>query len=640
MLQLARSFAPRRYAVLLWAAGLFLLINMLMRIGLFAFEGDATNFVPWRAAWVLGVGLVYDLAVLPYALIPFAVLALVVPGGQKGRTVYAWTASAQVIALVFGLLVVAVAEALFWNEFSSRFNFIAVDYLIYTRETLGNIRESYPLGPMVAATAAAAIAIFLLVRKRIWTAATADAGSFTRRLQTSAAIAAACAISFVAVGDAPREALPSASARELAGNGYYEFGRAFMSNDIDYHAFYRTLPEADANNGMRHEFTEAQSTAVFTNGTHPIERVITASGAPRPLNVVMVTIESLGADYVQSFGGRRGLTPNLDKLASEGMRFNQMYATGTRTVRGLEALSLSLPPTPGHAVLTRKNNKGFQTLGGVLKDEGYEPMFIYGGYSYFDNMNNFFGGNGYTVIDRTSLAHDEISHETIWGVADEDLFKLAIREIDRRHASGKKFFAHLMTTSNHRPFTYPEGRIDIPSKSGRDGAVKYTDWAIGKFVRDASAKPWFKDTIFVFVADHTSNARGRTDLPPENFRIPLIIYAPDVLQPQAIDAVASQIDVGPTILALLNVSYTSRFFGQDILTEGQHHQRAFMGNYLTVGHMEDGIMVELSPNRRAKVLDAHTGRENNINDPVSIAAIDETIAHYQVAADALRSKPK
>jgi arylsulfatase A-like enzyme len=139
----------------------------------------------------------------------------------------------------------------------------------------------------------------------------------------------------------------------------------------------------------------------------------------------------------------------------------------------------------------------------------------------------------------------------------------------------------------------------------------------------------------VFIADHTSHARGRTDLPPENYHIPLIIYAPSLLAPQAIDVVASQIDVGPTILALLNISYTSRFFGQDILTEGQHHQRALMANYLTVGHMEDGILVELSPKHRARVLDSLTGQQLSRDDPRSAASINETVAHYQVASDIL-----
>jgi phosphoglycerol transferase MdoB-like AlkP superfamily enzyme len=426
----------------------------------------------------------------------------------------------------------------------------------------------------------------------------------------------------------------------LAGNGYYDFARAFRSNDLDYQTFYRTIADSDADRQVRQEFEEAHSTAVFTNGAHPLERKITAAGPPKPLNVVLVTIESLGSDFVESFGGKPGLTPNLDRLGAEGLRFTSMYATGTRTVRGLEALSLSVPPTPGHAVLTRKNNKGFQTLGGVLKQEGYEPLFIYGGYSYFDNMKDFFGGNGYTVVDRTSLARSDISHETIWGVADEDLFKMVTREMDARAGSGQKVFAHVMTTSNHRPYTYPEGRIDIPSKSGRDGAVKYTDWAIGNFIKEASTRPWFKDTMFLFIADHTSHSRGRTDLPPENYRIPLIVYAPALLAPRTIDTVASQIDVGPTILALLNVSYTSRFFGQDILSEGQAHQRALMANYLTVGHMENGVVVELSTKRRARVLEASTGRELPADNEAGVSAIEEAISYYQVADRVLRGRPE
>jgi phosphoglycerol transferase MdoB-like AlkP superfamily enzyme len=223
-------------------------------------------------------------------------------------------------------------------------------------------------------------------------------------------------------------------------------------------------------------------------------------------------------------------------------------------------------------------------------------------------------------------------------VADEDLFKMVIREIDARAAAGKKAFAHVMTTSNHRPFTYPAGRIDIPSGSGRDGAVKYSDWAIGRLMQEAATRSWYKDTLFVFIADHTSHARGRTDLPPENYHIPLIIYGPSVFAPQTIDAVASQIDVGPTVLALLNISYTSRFFGQDILTEGQHHQRALMANYLTVGHMEDGILVELSPKRRARILEAESGRELPMTDAKAAAWINEAVAHYQVAAGILRRR--
>jgi phosphoglycerol transferase MdoB-like AlkP superfamily enzyme len=626
--------APR-YRVLVWVVGLFMAINTATRLGLIGLEGDVLNALPWRLGPIVVVGLFYDAAAASYVLIPFALIALLFPDRPWGRQAHAVVVTVLLWLCLFGLLFTSVAEVLFWNEFAARFNFIAVDYLIYTRETLGNIRQSFPVMPLLVGVLLASFGLFWSMRRRVWAAGVGGAGRLPNRLLRTSAILLLPVASFLAVGDAPREVLATTSARELAGNGYYEFVRAFRNNDLDYHTFYITIPERAARLEMRDEFQEAHSASVFTEGAHPLERIVAGNGPARHMHVVLVTMESLGTDFVQSFGGRQGLTPNLDKLASEGLKFTRMYATGTRTVRGLEALSLSIPPTPGHAVLTRKNNKGLQTLGSVLKAQGYEPLFVYGGYSYFDNMQDFFGGNGYRVIDRSALGKSEISHETVWGVADEDLFKLLVREVDARVAADQKVFAHVMTTSNHRPFTYPSGRIDIPSGSGREGAVKYADWAIGKLMEEAASRPWFKDTLFVFIADHTSHARGRTDLPPENYHIPLIIYAPSLLSPQTIDAVASQIDVGPTILALLNVSYTSHFFGQDILTEGQHHQRALLANYLTVGHMEDGILVELSPRHRVRVLDSLTGQQLARDDPKSAASINETVAHYQVASGIL-----
>jgi phosphoglycerol transferase MdoB-like AlkP superfamily enzyme len=305
-------------------------------------------------------------------------------------------------------------------------------------------------------------------------------------------------------------------------------------------------------------------------------------------------------------------------------------------VRGLEAVTLSIPPTPGNSIVKRPNNDNLYTLGEVFADHGYEPLYIYGGYGYFDNMNAFFGGNGYTVIDRTAIPKEAIHMENIWGVADEDLFSLALNELDQRTAAGKRFFAHIMTTSNHRPFTYPDGRIDIPSGSGREGAVKYTDWAIGNFIERARGKPWFANTVFVILADHTASGRGKTDLPVEQFRIPLIIYSPGNVKPARIDTLASQIDVGPTLLAQLNFSYRSRFFGHDIIAEGPRHQRAFLANYQTVGYLEDGILVELRPQRRWRLVDPVSGAELPASERGK-QLLDEAISYYAGASEAYRS---
>ena len=220
-------------------------------------------------------------------------------------------------------------------------------------------------------------------------------------------------------------------------------------------------------------------------------------------------------------------------------------------------------------------------------------------------------------------------------MADEDLFSLALRELDARHAVSKPFFAHIMTPSNHRPFTYPEGRIDIPSKTGREGGVKYTDWAIGKFIEQARTKPWFDNTMFAVVADHTHKGRGRQELPPGNYHIPMVIYAPRYVQPQKVDMVASQIDVAPTILGLLNVSYRSRFFGEDILLDGKTNPRVLMANYQTVGYYKNGRIVELKPNSRVRVVDAATGLQAPM-DELSLHLIDEAISYYQLASEAYR----
>ena len=368
----------------------------------------------------------------------------------------------------------------------------------------------------------------------------------------------------------------------------------------------------------------------------PIDRDVAGRGDERHLNVVLISVESLSAEFMSAFGNRENLTPNLDRLAGESLFFTRLYATGLRTVRGLEAITLSVPPTPGNSIIKRPNNENLATLGEVFKERGYEPLFLYGGYGYFDNMNAFFGGNGYTVVDRTAIAKDRIHHENIWGVADEDLYSMALEQLDRRHAANKLFFAHIMTTSNHRPFTYPPGRIDIPSGTSRAGAVKYTDWALHEFIRQARERPWFKDTVFVILADHTASGRGKTDLPVENFHIPLLVWSPGNIKPARIDTLASQIDVGPTLLALLNFSYRSRFFGHDIIHDGPGHQRAFMANYQTVGYMEGGVLVELRPQRRWRLIDVDTGKERAA-DERGMHYLEEAVSYYQAASEAYRS---
>jgi phosphoglycerol transferase MdoB-like AlkP superfamily enzyme len=620
-----RTLFPGRLRALRVVLGVFLAFNGLVRVALALLERDASVLAPSRLLPALAIGLLFDAGVAAYLLAPLALLLWAWPSRLGGLRP---ALGAALLALAALMAFVAAAELVFWNEFSARFNFIAVDYLVYTNEVVGNVRESYDMAPILGGIAVTALVLWIVLAR-----GTAGALGGAQRVHRAAALLwlAAPVVSYAVLDARYQEFSVDAHANELAGDGYFDFAHAFWANEIDYERFYPTLPDERA----RAELARDLSPAAPPGSPLPFEREVASRGPERRLDVVLVSVESLSAEFLGAFGGR-GLTPNLDRLASEGLLFTNVYATGTRTVRGLEALALSVPPTPGHSIVKRPGCAGLFTAGEVFRQKGYETLFLYGGYGYFDNMNAFFGGNGYAVVDRTALSSDQIHHENVWGVADEDLFDLVLRELDRRHAAGKRFFAHVMTTSNHRPFTYPEGRIDIPPRSGREGGVKYTDWAIGRFIEEARKRPWFEDTLFVIVADHTHRGRGRTDLPVDSYHIPLIVYAPRHVAPARVDTLASQIDVAPTIFGLLGFAYRSRFFGQDVLRDGPAHPRALLANYQTVGLYEDGLVVELKPNRRWRVVDAATGEERPL-DARARRFFEEAVSYYQVASHAYAS---
>jgi phosphoglycerol transferase MdoB-like AlkP superfamily enzyme len=615
--------------------GLFLALNLLVRLGLAVLNGDPSLWWPWRLLPALAIGALLDAAAAVFGLAPLALMIGLWP--QRGARSTRWlkaTVAALLLPLCVVVVFVAFSEFTFWNEFASRFNFIAVDYLIYTKEVVGNIRESYNLPLLLSAVGVLALLLWALAWRALRPAWSTPAIGWKQRGTAIAMWALLLpALAYWAVDARYKEFSRHAQLNELAGNGYFDFWHAFRTNEIDYGRYYRMMPNSQAVARLTMEITGHQPGNLRQ---HPNERRVEAAGPERRLNVVLVSVESLSAEFLGEFGNAKGLTPNLDRLARGGLLFTKLYATGTRTVRGLEALALSVPPTPGQAIVKRPDNADLFTVGEVFRSKGYEALYLYGGYGYFDNMNAFFSGNGYTVVDRTALVSSEIHFENIWGVADEDLFTLTLRELDLRHARGTPFFAQVMTTSNHRPFTYPADRIDIPSKTGRDGGVKYTDYAIGRFIEEARAKPWFVKTVFVIVADHTHNGRGRQELSPEAYHIPMIIYAPGLVAPGRVDSIASQIDVAPTLLALLNMSYDSRFFGQDILSEGRTHQRAFLSNYQTVGYYERGRIVELRPHGRVRVVSAANGKAAP-DDAISRELQEEAISYYQLASQAYRA---
>jgi phosphoglycerol transferase MdoB-like AlkP superfamily enzyme len=605
-------------------------ISALTRITLMLKAGNGVDYNATNVLGIFGIGLFYDLVNSLYFILPVMLLGWVVPRRFAGKIGFRIIAFALLFILVFLLLLNAVSEWVFWDEFGSRFNFIAVDYLVYTQEVVGNIRQSYPIeaivGVLLVLTALLTVLISRLAARRAF-----QPMRFSIRSLVLGVYFLLVAAAFVMVDNKFRQFSSNIYVNELAGNGMYELFAAYRNNELDYNQFYARLDEKEVSSLIRSLVKTPESH--FINGKRfSIERDIVNAGTELHKNIVLISVESLSAEFLGSFGNTQGITPFLDSLAGQSLLFTNLYATGTRTVRGLEALSICTPPTPGQSIVRRPHNEGLFSMGSVLQGKGYQARFIYGGYGYFDNMGYFFGHNSYGVVDRTALSKKEIDYENIWGVADENLFELASREISGATRTGKPVFAHIMTTSNHRPYTYPEGRIDIPSHTGREGAVKYTDFAIGQFIRGARSKPWFNNTLFVIVADHCASSAGKTDLPVNRYKIPLLIYAPGFIKAGTMPRLMSQIDIGPTILGLLNFSYRSKFFGYDIFKLETGRERAFVSTYQSLGYVKNDSLIVLKPQKVTTTFIPDFKDGSARPAPPNRRLADEAIAWYQAAS--------
>ncbi len=636
----------------------YLSLGTLLRLGLLIASAGA---VSWGFATLgsLLVGFIFDLVMAWFLTLPFGLLSAVWPKR--------WTFKVLVGFWYLGACLFVfwkIAEILFWEEFSVRFNFIAVDYLVYTTEVLKNIRESYPLPWIIAGVLGSGWLLYRAWQRGGLTAQWQEGASadltprwwnglvlifplgvilatalFMGRhdlkvTQTASNSLGECVTTGLRHMVEPQPSWANSYDTELAKNGEYSFLAAFWANQLDWNRFYPVRSQAVSD--LRQMLT-SRGVKMANENPQDITRVVqrvNAESAPK-LNVIQITVESLSAEFLGCYGqepfANRGLTPNLDRLAKESIWFRHCYASGTRTVRGMEALTLGIPPIPGQSVLRRQGCENLCTLGSILRTQGYDTVFIYGGDGFFDNMNYFFSANGYRILDQpVAEKKGEVAvFSNAWGACDEDSLNWCLHEADRSFAAQKPFHHFVMTTSNHRPYTWPAGRIDAQLVN-REGGVAYTDYAIGKFLEAAAKKPWFKDTIFVVVADHCASVAGKRELEIRKYEIPLFIWSPTRLQPRVVETMMSQVDLTPTVLGLLNFNYTARFVGEDALA-ANFTPRAFISNYQKVAVLQpDGVLTVLKPVRQA--LQYRADLKTGELKPLGVThdmAVEEAIIYYQ-----------
>lgn len=491
---------------------------------------------------------------------------------------------------VFLIILNALSECFFWYEFGARYNFIAVNYLVYTNEAIGNILKSHPILPMFAGVLLIAVIVSWRMF-RTYDISQADNRGLPAFLVTFLIYAACFTASLYWLHFSYRHLQSENTfATELQCNGCWNFLEAYSSSTLPYEQFYAMLPE---------EETRARKRLLCGEDGNGI-RAIRDSLPPVKKNIVLIAVESLSADFLSEYGNTRGITPNLDTLMQKSLVFDRMYAAGNRSARGLEALTLCLPPSAGESIIKRPDNADLFSTGKILREFGYSNLFLYGGDSHFDNMKTYFSGNGYEVLDKGTYPKKDIIFSNIRGACDEDTYRVALNAFDWKARNEQLFHALILTISNNRPYTYPEGRITYSGdKMSREAAVKYTDYAIGKFLAEASQKSWFRETVFVVVANHCASSAGETDISVERYHIPAIVYAPGFIAPGRIDKVCSQIDLMPTLFSMLHFSYDSRFYGRNIL-DPDYRERAFMATYQDLGYYADGVLTVLSPVERIR----------------------------------------
>jgi phosphoglycerol transferase MdoB-like AlkP superfamily enzyme len=581
------------------------------------------------------VGALADLEVALWLAAPLVLFLAVLPDRRLQSRGTRLLLSLGLSFGVAGTLFIGVAEFFFFQEFDGRFNFVAVDYLLYPTEVAGNIWQSYHTGWVLAGIALVAAAGFLLFRRLL--RPPPSPGRTSHRALVPAVYAAALAILAFAPGDRVARFSADRVVNEIAGNGYRSFWSALLGQDAPYEGLYRSAGSADANfSRLRRLLSErATDQSSFSPGStlrhiHPLR-------SPRRANVVLVLEESLGAEFIGALrAGTDTSTPELDALVPQGTFLTRAYSTGNRTIRALEATSASLPPLPGISIVRRRNSRNLFTLPEILKSRGYRTLFVYGGRALFDGMGRYMRANGVErVIEQSDFPKD--TFRTAWGVCDEAIFDRALAEMDALHRSGQPFYTVILTVSNHRPFLYPRGRIAAdPERRKRVNAVRYADYALGRFVREARRRAFFDDTLFVFMGDHGARVYGAAKIPMPSYEIPILFYAPGFVPSGVrVPTVASAMDVPPTILGLLGVEYRSKFFGRDVLALARTEGRAPLTHNNEIALLQGNNLAILGLRGAASLYRYDRTDETLVPQALTkrddLSPIDDAVAYYEGA---------
>lgn len=628
-----------RIRLLLLLLGLKLALGLALRVGLYLGFHDGPRH-PGPLLLLPVAGLLTDLPVAFLGLFPLGLL-LLLPAGIWNR---GWVRVAAGAAVFAPLLFYSATEWFFFEEFSARFNHIALDYVTAPREVAGNIWQSYNVPAIVAATLAGGLLfgwLFNRMARRITLAPLGRGGAmfaFGTLLTVSAfALALAAAVPARLSGDRVIS--------EIAHNGFSQLVRAYRTADLEYDLYYPTLPTA-----VEHAHAALAlgipppAPGTPAGGFVPL-REFGGAASGDPYDVVVILEESFGSEFIGELGHPERLTsPGFDRWSKRGLLATHMIPVGNRTVRGIEGVLSSFPPLPGDSTVKRDRSENMAGLGRAFRGAGYDTAFYYGGWGVFDNMKPYALANGFTrFVERDAYPKDALA--TIWGVADEYVFNKLLEDQLAAKAGGTRFFATLLSTSNHKPYRVPDRPTRIPAaRHDRDAAVAYADWALANYLDRAQAAGLLGHTVVLVVGDHGARVYGAQELPTASYKVPALFLAPG-LAGARYERLCSQVDIAPTLLSLAGVHAHAPFFGGDLTAAVPPPERAFLIHNRDIGYLTPDKLVILGLNKSVEQL-RRAGVDSDEFTPIpesEVTAADreraqDAIALFQLADDLYRRR--
>lgn len=370
--------------------------------------------------------------------------------------------------------------------------------------------------------------------------------------------------------------------------------------------------------------------AEFINPIYPLLRKTTPLKNGKKPNIILVIQESWSGKFIKGIGSgiEDGIevTPHYNQLVKEGILFTRFFATGGRTSNGLLAILTGIPDGTGlSAVHSTLSMATFSGLGDLLREAGYKTLFVSGSNLDFENLSLHIKKWGFDRI----LSQEDISSWTknktgIWGYSDNDVYDV-VNDISSNYTDKKPFAIVVLTISTHYPYDLPDKKFDVFKSSNRDykflNAYRYSDWAIANYINKAKREPYFNNTVFMFVADHSHHHFLNYY---EDRNIPFLIYAPALLKPQINNQIGTQLDIIPTILGLIDHEFYFAAMGKNLLAK-QKNKSAYFAYGNLFGWIEENDFAFINIDTNDKIVHNETNPpfKNNNNCIINPIACKE-----------------